>query len=186
MDTRRGKRAVRRPFDSSPCHLDCLGLAGPGKVSVVGWLGVAGAQRPGTSRSPGRARIVRRMRIPRPRLLILGFALALVMVTTASGCLSSPLRIVSSDKPERSGMEALLRGTLAVDDDGCVYATTAGDQVTLVWPKGYTVEGDAWSFAVLDASKNVVARSGLPLAIGGGGADSFNDTWAERGCAKGR
>jgi len=108
------------------------------------------------------------------------------MVTTASGCLSSPLRIVTSDRPERSGMEALLRGTLAVDDDGCVHAKTAGDQVTLVWPKGYTVEGDAWSFEVLDASKNVVARSGLPLAIGGGGADSFNDTWAERGCAKGR
>lgn len=109
------------------------------------------------------------------------------MVTTASGCLSSPLRIVASDLPALSGMEALLSGTLVADEDGCVHTKTAGgDPVTLVWPKGYTVEGDSWSFQVLDVSRNVVARSGLPLAIGGGGAGSFNDAWAERGCAKGR
>ncbi|KRE68599.1 hypothetical protein ASG92_01675 [Arthrobacter sp. Soil736] len=83
-------------------------------------------------------------------------------------------------------MEALLRGTLAADDDGCVQAQTAGDPVTLVWPRGYTVSGDSKSFEVLDASKKVVARSGSPLAIGGGGADSFRGTWTERGCAKGR
>ena len=56
---------------------------------------------------------------------------------------------------------------------------------TRVWPKGYTVKGDSKSFEVLDASKNVVARSGSPLAIGGGGMDSFKDTWTERDCAKG-
>jgi hypothetical protein len=139
-----------------------------------------------TSRPPRGARIVRRMRIPRRRLLVLGFALILAMVTTASGCLSSPLRIVTSDLAGLSGMEALLSGTLAADEDGCVHAKTAGEPVTLVWPKGYSVEGDSWSFQILDASKNVVARSGLPLAIGGGGADSFNDAWAEPGCAKGR
>jgi hypothetical protein len=84
-------------------------------------------------------------------------------------------------------MEALLRGTLAVDDDGCVHAKTTGDSVTtLVWPQGYTVKGDSKSFEVLDASKNVVARSGSPLAIGGGGADSFQDMWTERNCAKGQ
>lgn len=151
---------------------------------LPGWAGRE--QRPRTSRPPRGARIVRPMRILRLRLLVLGFALATAMVTTASGCLSSPLRIVTSDLPVPSGMEALLSGTLVADEDGCVHAKTAGDPVTLVWPKGYTVEGDAWSFQVLDASKNVVARSGLPLAIGGGGADSFNDAWAERGCAKGR
>lgn len=50
---------------------------------------------------------------------------------------------------------------------------------------GYTVQGDSKSFEVLDASKNVVARSGSPFAIGGGGVDSFQDTWTERECAKG-
>ncbi|TFB48709.1 hypothetical protein [Cryobacterium tagatosivorans] len=83
-------------------------------------------------------------------------------------------------------MEALLRGTLAVDGDGCVRAETAGGPVSLVWPKGYTARGDSTSFEVLDAGKNVVARSGAPLAMGGGGIDSFNDTWTERDCAKGK
>lgn len=83
-------------------------------------------------------------------------------------------------------MEALLRGTLAVDGDGCVQAKTAGDPVTLVWPRGYTVRGDSESFEVLDADKNVVMRSGSSFAIGGGGADSFKDTWTERNCVKGQ
>ncbi len=84
-------------------------------------------------------------------------------------------------------MEALHRGTLAVDENGCVHSQTAGDAViTLVWPQGYTVKGDSKSFEILDAGKNVVARSGEPLAIGGGGAaGSFEDTWTERDCGKG-
>lgn len=81
-------------------------------------------------------------------------------------------------------MEALLRGTLSVDRDGCVQAETDGDPVTLVWPKGYTVRGDSKSFEVLDASKNVVASSGSSMAIGGGAANSFKDTWTERDCAE--
>lgn len=175
---------MRRPVDGSPSHVDCLG-----ELLFCAYFCSARYRpgwrwRPGISRLLSGARIVRRMGIRWPRLFVLGFAVALV--TAISGCSSSPLRLVTSDIPERSGMEALLRGTLAVDEDGCVYAKTAGDPVTLVWPKGYTVEGDSGSFDVLDASKNFVARSGSALAIGGGGADSFSDAWAERGCVKGR
>jgi len=84
-------------------------------------------------------------------------------------------------------MEALHRGTLAVDENGCVHSQTAGDAVTtLVWPRGYTVKGDSKSFEILDAGKNVVVRSGEPLVIGGGGVDSFKDTWTERDCDKDR
>lgn len=83
-------------------------------------------------------------------------------------------------------MEALLRGTLTVDGEGCVQAKTSGDPVTLVWPQGYTVKGDSKSFEVLDAGKNVVARSGSFLGVGGGGADSFKDTWTGHSCAKGK
>lgn len=84
-------------------------------------------------------------------------------------------------------MEALHRGTLTVDENGCVHSKTAGDAVTtLVWPQGYTVKGDSKSFEILDAGKNVVVRSGEPLVIGGGGVDSFKDTWTERDCDKGR
>ncbi|MFJ5861172.1 hypothetical protein ACIQCM_07100 [Pseudarthrobacter sp. NPDC092439] len=83
-------------------------------------------------------------------------------------------------------MEALLRGTLAADESGCVHAATAGDAVSLVWPLGYTVKGNAKSFEVLDAEQSVVARSGAPLNIGGGGAGKVPDNWAERDCAKDR
>lgn len=113
----------------------------------------------------------------------------MALATAVSACSppsSSTLRLVTSDIPQLSGMEALHRGTLAVDENGCVHSKTTGDSVTTpVWPQGYTVKGDSKSFEVLDASKNVVARSGSPFAIGGGGAGSFQDTWTERGCAKG-
>lgn len=106
----------------------------------------------------------------------------------AAGCSAepaTPLRLVTSDIPQLSGMEALLRGTLAADDDGCVQVKTAGRPVTLVWPQGYTVQGDSESFEILDGNKNVVVRSGTPFAMGGGGVDAVSDKWAERDCAKG-
>ena len=83
-------------------------------------------------------------------------------------------------------MEAVFQGAMIVDDNGCVQARTpANTLVTLVWPRGYSVRGDSKSFEVLDGNKNVVARSGATLAIGGGGADAFQDAWTERDCAGG-
>lgn len=127
--------------------------------------------------------------------LALGATAALTM--TLCGCSSmspapvpsataSPaLRIVTSDVPNLSGMEALLEGTLAVDSDGCVHARTEGGAVTLVWPQGYTVRGDAASFEVLDASNTQVIDSGSTLAIGGGVADTVNHAWSGSECATG-
>jgi hypothetical protein len=100
---------------------------------------------------------------------------------TASGDL--PPRIVRSDIDSPSGMEALLRTTLTVDASGCVRAGQSG--VTLVWPRGYTVRGDAQSFEILDATNKIVAKSGTPFDIGGGGADNFQNTWTGRDCATG-
>ncbi|TDO69550.1 hypothetical protein EV651_101595 [Kribbella sp. VKM Ac-2571] len=94
-------------------------------------------------------------------------------------------RIVRSDVDNPSGMEALLRTTLTVDASGCVQAGSGHPAVTLVWPRGYTVRGDAKSFEILGPANNVVARSGVPLDIGGGGADSFKDTWTGRDCRNG-
>jgi hypothetical protein len=85
-------------------------------------------------------------------------------------------------------MDAAFTGTLTVDGDGCVRARHGGDEstlYTLVWPQGYTVQGDSKVFEVLDADKNVVARSGSQLEIGGGLADSPRENWTERDCAKG-
>lgn len=106
--------------------------------------------------------------------------------TAETGTLSvsgSPLRIVTSDQPEPTGMEALLSATMDIGDDGCVNAETGGSPVTLIWPKGYTVRGDSSSFEIVDADGNVVARSGTALAIGGGVVDSVDDRWGESDCA---
>lgn len=106
--------------------------------------------------------------------------------TDGSGPAPASLRIVQSDSPTPSGMEAALRGTMIVDANGCVQARTPTNTlVTLVWPRGYSVLGESKSFEVLDGDKNVVARSGATLAIGGGGADAFQDAWTERACAGG-
>jgi hypothetical protein len=92
-------------------------------------------------------------------------------------------RLVTSDSDSPSGMEAALQAKLAVDANGCVRASAGNPAVTLVWPHGYTVKGDAKSFEILDGTNKVVARSGVPLTIDGGGADRFKDTWTGRDCA---
>ncbi|GAB2646651.1 hypothetical protein [Kribbella swartbergensis] len=94
-----------------------------------------------------------------------------------------PPRIVTSDSDSPSGMEAALQATLAVDANGCVRASPGDTALTLVWPHGYTVKGDAKSFEILDGTNKVVAQSGVPLTIGGGGADGFKDTWTGQDCA---
>jgi hypothetical protein len=92
-------------------------------------------------------------------------------------------RIVTSDWDSPSGMEAALVTTLTVDANGCIRASAGKTAVTLVWPRGYTVQGTAKSFEILDSANKVVARSGVRLTMGGGGADDFSDTWTGRDCA---
>ncbi|WBQ05487.1 hypothetical protein [Kribbella sp. CA-293567] len=85
-------------------------------------------------------------------------------------------------------MEAALRGTLTADESGCVRVrsgTSGQYSSTPVWPLGYTVQGGAKSFEVLDAGKNVIARSGAAFIMGGGGIDRFNENWTHRACLNG-
>lgn len=95
---------------------------------------------------------------------------------------TAPPRLVHSDFDGPSGMEAAMQATLTTDANGCVRPSDNSD-VTLVWPRGYTVRGDSESFEILDAANKVIARSGTPITIGGGGADRFQDTWTGRACA---
>jgi hypothetical protein len=145
---------------------------------------------------------IRRRRIRSRRIAIGGTAIAAVAVIAGTawavlpaggqppsasgpGTAAIPPRIATSDSDSPSGMEAALQVRLAVDANGCVRASAGKTAETLVWPRGYTVRGDATSFEVLDGTNNVVARSGVPLTIGGGGADRFKDTWTGRDCAGG-
>lgn len=143
---------------------------------------------------------IRRRRIRNRRFAVGGVALVAAAVIagttwavhpsgeqppTASGPSTAdlPPRIVRSDSDSPSGMQALFRTTLSADANGCVRAKSSQSAVTLVWPRGYTVRGDSRSFEILDGA-NVVARSGVPLNIGGGGADNLEDTWTGRDCAR--
>ncbi|MEW9870975.1 hypothetical protein [Arthrobacter sp. HS15c] len=131
------------------------------------------------------------MKVPWLRLVTLG--LALLLPTVVGACASPPrsssLRLVTVDMPQEQGMDARFEGTLGVDGNGCVHATLPDETVyTLVWPQGYTVQGDSSSIEILDASRNVVARSGSNFVVGGGLVhdDASKDQWTEQDCAKGR
>lgn len=143
---------------------------------------------------------IRRRRIRSRRFAVGGLAIAAVAAIAGTtwavlpGSGQSPAasgsetgaalpRIVTSDSDSPSGLEAALQVTLAVDANGCVRASAGKTAVTLVWPHGYTVKGDAKSFEILDGTDKVVALSGVPLTIDGGGADDFKDTWMGRDCA---
>jgi hypothetical protein len=111
-------------------------------------------------------------------------AIVLVMLGTvalATGCtVADPqpapepdLVIVTSGETSLSGMQALISLSLEAAADGCVYGhVESGDQVTLVWPKGYTVRGDSASFDVLDAGGSPVVTSGDIVSLGGGGVSA--------------
>lgn len=72
------------------------------------------------------------------------------------------------------------RAELIADDAGCI---TLKDGTVPVWPKGYTVTGDAKSFTVLDAAGQKVAESGVQFKMGGGAVPTFDAAWTNSECA---
>ncbi|MTD13605.1 hypothetical protein GIS00_06565 [Nakamurella sp. YIM 132087] len=65
-----------------------------------------------------------------------------------------------------AGMGALLLGRLDVDDNGC--ATVGPDGAALVWPSGYAGWSAGGELYVVSDIKQVVARSGEEISVGGG------------------
>jgi hypothetical protein len=120
---------------------------------------------------------------------------AAVIAIAFVGCTPNPIptptppaatpRIVTSTVAEPSGMEALLNASLGVDSDGCLFAQGSTDRVTLVWPMGYSVRGDADSYDVVDGNGDVVASSDQALSIGGGGVDAGDPAWGNASCVDG-
>lgn len=119
--------------------------------------------------------------------VVVALAMALSACTSATpshtGAADS-VRLATSNSAQLSGMEALLEGTLKIDANGCVIAETEGGPVALVWPKGYSVTGDAKFFDVLDTDNNVVASSGENVSLGGGGG-SASSAKTEPDCSTG-
>ena len=90
--------------------------------------------------------------------------------------------ILTSDwTPGQTSSGALLRGEVTYGDDGCL---RVGDQ-TVVWPQDYeaTVQrvGSSDQVKVYDPDRDVVARGGDTIEVGGGSGDVGE--YAGRRCA---
>lgn len=95
--------------------------------------------------------------------------------------------LLTSDwKPGDGGDDALLSGELVLGEDRCLrVATGDGTQVDVAWPAGYeaTVQrvGSTDQLKVYDPDRDIVARSGQTIEVGGGSRDA--GAYAGRSCA---
>lgn len=106
----------------------------------------------------------------------------------ASSSLQPKLRLVTVDAPQNSAMDAAFTGTLSVGENGCLYAHPGGiksEVYTLVWPQGYSAQGDAGGFEIIDSDNKVVVRSGSEFELGGGHVNAPRGNWTEKDCIKG-
>lgn len=82
-----------------------------------------------------------------------------------------PIDLPTNDwKPGEPANQALLTGTLTLDENGCVVLDSpAGTRTYATWPSGYTATSDEdGQVTLLDSDGNPVARSGDTIQMGGG------------------
>ena len=97
------------------------------------------------------------------------------------------LHVLTSDwKPGDGADDALLTGELTLDDDGCVRLVGSdGAEVDLVWPADFeaTVQrvGGTDQLKVYDTDRNIAARGGDTVELGGGMAGA--EPYAGLACA---
>lgn len=100
---------------------------------------------------------------------------ALAIATILTGCSAAPTQqgalALATSKAGMFDMgcpAARLDGTL-VADAGSGTAVLVGDELKpVIWPFGFTARDDAGVIEVVDASGNVVARTGEVVALSGG------------------
>lgn len=118
-------------------------------------------------------------------------AMAGLMAVTAAGACSSPSdieerpgRIAQSDnlqveededihvltqlKDMEVYPEALYRGGLHVDGDGCIRLTEGAGQTTVLWPAGFTVDRRGDDIEVIDAQGSVAGNLEQEFEMAGG------------------
>ncbi len=64
-------------------------------------------------------------------------------------------------------MQALFQGRVITDDRGCLRLEST-DRHTVVWPKGFTLEGVGAELRVLDGTGTEVGQIGGSFSLGGG------------------
>lgn len=86
-------------------------------------------------------------------------------------------------------MDALYTGGVSADAGGCL-RLDGPDDATVVWPKGFGVRSADGGIVVVDASGQVVGRTGDDFRLGGGEVDELHEglgfTAADRALAAAR
>jgi hypothetical protein len=67
-------------------------------------------------------------------------------------------------------MGASAAGTLLADAHGCLVVVDSGFPLKLLWPLGFVARSTPTTVEVLDGGGRVVARTGQPVSVTGGGA----------------
>ena len=99
--------------------------------------------------------------------LIIGLAL-LVLVLLLVACGSSTVEIFFPvQKSGLDQMDALLEGNLELVD-GWLRVQSSDSDYLVIWPYGFSVQGEGKEIQVLDGDSQVVAIVGEPIRVGGG------------------
>ncbi|HEX5726145.1 MAG TPA: hypothetical protein VFX98_11805 [Longimicrobiaceae bacterium] len=86
----------------------------------------------------------------------------------------SSVIFLAQDADPNAWMDALFRGQIVRDEQGCLRLETGA---TAVWPAGYTLEARDDGLYVRDTQGGVVGRVGDQFHLGGGWVDSLE--WVE-------
>ncbi len=85
---------------------------------------------------------------------------------------TTPIDLPTGDwKPGEGGSQALISGTVALDENHCVFLDYPGynDRTYVLWPAGYSATVDQrGQVSLLDTNGTQVARSGDQISMGGG------------------
>ncbi|HEU4558727.1 MAG TPA: hypothetical protein VFS20_12795 [Longimicrobium sp.] len=79
-----------------------------------------------------------------------------------------PAVFIVQGAPATAVMDALFQGRVTLDAQGCLRLENTGDQHTVVWPHGFTLEERGGALFVKDAAGREVGRVGGSFRFGGG------------------
>ncbi|MGD9117051.1 MAG: hypothetical protein PVJ61_07810 [Dehalococcoidia bacterium] len=100
--------------------------------------------------------------------LIVGL-LMLVPVLVLAGCSKTYevyFPVQKSDNLDQ--MEALLQGTLELDDDGWLRVESGGDSHVIIWPYGFEIKGGEKEIKIHNGAGQAVAVVGETIQLSGG------------------
>lgn len=104
-----------------------------------------------------------------PVLIAAGAFGVVSLVSRDSGSTATSIRVPMSEWiPGQGGGQALIQGTLSIDEQRCVYLQATEGRIWPVWPAGYRGRVDeAGHVTLYDGGDNVVARDGEQVQASG-------------------